>query len=183
LSYASTILYLLQTTINSSIKERTHLCQGSERAIRRYDRAATRSHCKNNNASIPTRRVTSRRCQAIVLKSYTLQSLHRASTIEKKPAHRCICWIAHRAIAGRVTIGAGEEYQDKEKRQSVLQQAFHIPTFALLFRILSLDQTTRHSNTRHTVPILRQFYPVLSRQLSCLWNRLGEERRTIRGDR
>jgi len=158
LSYASTILHLLQTTTNTSIKKRTHLCQGSERAIRRYDRAATRSHYKNNNASIPTRRVTSRRCQAIVLKSYTLHSLHRASTTEKKPAHRCICWIAHRTIAGRVTIGAREEYQDKEKRQSVLQQAFHIPTFAILFSHTQLGPNNSSfeysSYDSHTTTIL-----------------------------
>ena len=124
---------LLHSVVNTSVKQLIHLLEGSERAIKRYDCTATRSHCKNNNASLPTRRVTSRRCQAIVLKSYTLLLSHRAALTEKTPVKYCACSTPPSSIARRVAIGVKVEYQDKEKRQSVLQQAFHIPTFALLF--------------------------------------------------
>lgn len=79
---------LLHSVVNTSVKQLIHLLEGSERAIKRYDCTATRSHCKNNNASLPTRRVTSRRCQAIVLKSYTLLLIHRASSTAEKPVDR-----------------------------------------------------------------------------------------------
>lgn len=96
---------LLHTSIRTSVRQSTNPPeQVSERSAESYIRTATRSHRKNNNASIATRRVTSSRCQAIVFRSYTLHTSLRASTATKEPVQYHADWIATRIKGERVAI-------------------------------------------------------------------------------
>ena len=81
LSYASTSITPSVSYVNHNKHQASHpVAEALERLAKQFDRTATRSHRKNNNASFAFRRVTSRRCQAIDLESYILPSIRRSST-------------------------------------------------------------------------------------------------------